>query len=195
MRLFSIIILTFIWGLVSYFLDKDILPSPIIVAESIKYHSSQELFFHISVTLFRVVTSFFLAMLIGSVIGIAMGRKKILDETEEILRERFHGNIRYSVIHHIEEDMENKLTAQSNLINNYSKNELCRKFNWDINKPIVIIFATDLTDGVFKVDWKIFKDFLTGLQETLNIIKEINAFTSFRRDGQFSVRDHNRNSK
>ena len=100
-------------------------------------------------------------------------RKKILDETEEILRERFHGNIRYSVIHHIEEDMENKLTAQSNLINNYSKNELCRKFNWDINKPIVIIFATDLTDGVFKVDWKIFKDFLTGLQETLNIIKEI----------------------
>jgi len=80
-RLFSIIILTFIWGLVSYFLDnKGILPSPIIVAESIKYHSSQELFFHISVTLFRVVTSFFLAMLIGSVIGIAMGRKKILDD-------------------------------------------------------------------------------------------------------------------
>ena len=55
-RLFSIIILTFIWGLVSYFLDKDILPSPITVAESIKYHSSQELFFHISVTLFRVAT-------------------------------------------------------------------------------------------------------------------------------------------
>ena len=79
-RLFSIIILTFIWGLVSYFLDKDILPSPITVAESIKYHSSQELFFHISVTLFRVATSFFLAMLIGSVIGIAMGRKKILDD-------------------------------------------------------------------------------------------------------------------
>ena len=100
-------------------------------------------------------------------------KKEISDTTEEILRERFHGNFKYSVVHHIEENMEHKFTAQSNLINNYSKNELCKKFDWDINKPIVIIFATDLTDGVFKVDWKIFKDSLTGLQETLNIIKEI----------------------
>ena len=80
-RLVSIIILTLIWGFISYFLnDKDMLPSPISVAESIAYHSSQELFFHISITLSRVFASFFLAMIIGSAIGIAMGRNKILDD-------------------------------------------------------------------------------------------------------------------
>tara|TARA_B100001013_G_C24569015_1_gene425764 strand:- start:234 stop:1049 length:816 start_codon:yes stop_codon:yes gene_type:complete len=80
-RLISIIALTLIWGLASSLLnDKDLLPSPIKVAESIKYHFSQELFFHISITLFRVFISFFLAIIIGSVIGIAMGRSKILDD-------------------------------------------------------------------------------------------------------------------
>ena len=56
----SIIVLTLIWGLASNLLnDEDLLPSPIKVAESIRYHFSQELFFHISITLYRVFISFF----------------------------------------------------------------------------------------------------------------------------------------
>ena len=62
---------------------------------------------------------------------------------------------------------------EEELNNNYSKKDLCNEFDWDTNKPIVVIFSSDLTDGVFKFNWKIFRDNLTGLKETLNIIKEI----------------------
>ena len=95
------------------------------------------------------------------------------NDVEYLMRERFKGNIKYMGDHEAEENMEHKFFGQKNLINNFTKGELCKKFNWDINKSIVIIFSNDLTDGVFKVKWKIFKDPLTGLKETINIIKEI----------------------
>ena len=80
-RLFSIIILILIWGIVAKILgDKIILPSPNDVVESIRYHASEDLFGHIYITLLRVFTAFFLAMIIGSAIGIIMGRKEKIDD-------------------------------------------------------------------------------------------------------------------
>ena len=76
-RFVSILLLIVIWGVVSKLVgDKVILPSPNDVLESIKYHASEDLFHHVYITLFRVFTAFFLAMIIGSAIGIVMGRKK-----------------------------------------------------------------------------------------------------------------------
>ena len=76
-RLASIFFLIILWEITSKIIDDQIiLPSPIDVIESIKYHASQDLFYHVYITLLRVVTAFFLAMTIGSVIGIAMGRNK-----------------------------------------------------------------------------------------------------------------------
>ena len=57
-----------------------ILPSPKEVAESIGYHASQDLHNHVIITLFRVAVAFFLAMIIGSGIGILMGRRKKIDD-------------------------------------------------------------------------------------------------------------------
>ena len=80
-RFVSILLLIVIWGVVSKLVgDKVILPSPNDVLESIKYHASEDLFHHVYITLFRVFTAFFLAMIIGSAIGIVMGRKKKLDD-------------------------------------------------------------------------------------------------------------------
>ena len=80
-RFISILLLIFIWEITSKIInDKIILPSPSNVLESIKYHASQDLFHHVYITLFRVFTAFFLAMIIGSAIGIVMGRKKKLDD-------------------------------------------------------------------------------------------------------------------
>ena len=98
---------------------------------------------------------------------------KIFDKTNEIIKKRFLNIQEYAVDHNIEEYMEHKFDVQENLNNNYSKKDLCNKFDWDTNKPIVVIFSTDLTDGVFRFDWRIFRDNLTGIKETLNIIKEI----------------------
>ena len=80
-RLASIFFLIIFWEITSKIIgDKIILPSPTDVIESIKYHASQDLFYHVYITLLRVVTAFFLAMTIGSVIGIAMGRNKKIDD-------------------------------------------------------------------------------------------------------------------
>lgn len=80
-RFISIIILIIIWGLFSHIInDEIILPSPSDVSESIKYHASEDLFSHVYITLARVFAAFFLAMIIGSAIGIVMGRKKKLDD-------------------------------------------------------------------------------------------------------------------
>ena len=95
------------------------------------------------------------------------------EKIDYLLKERFKGNITYSCDHDIAENMEHKFFDMGDLINNYTKEELCKKFNWNVDKPIVVIFSTDLTDGVFKFNWKIFKDNLTGLKKTLDIIKKI----------------------
>ena len=80
-RIISIFVLILIWEITSSLInDNIILPSPISVAESIKYHSTQDLFDHVIITLSRVFTAFFLAMIIGSAIGILMGRKKKFDD-------------------------------------------------------------------------------------------------------------------
>jgi len=100
-------------------------------------------------------------------------QNKIFVKTDEIMKKRFLNFKEYASDHNIEERMEHKFDVQENLNNNYSKKDLCNKFDWDTDKPIVVLFSNDLTDGVFKFDWKIFKDNLTGIRETLNIIKEI----------------------
>ena len=98
-RLGSIVVLILLWNIISAIIqDNDILPSPINVALSIHFLATQvsdseftlklfnlsfvvpELFFHVSITLYRVFASFILAMVLGTAIGIAMGRKKLLDD-------------------------------------------------------------------------------------------------------------------
>jgi hypothetical protein len=94
-------------------------------------------------------------------------------QVEDYMAERFKGNPAFSVDHNIAEDKLSNFEEEKNLVNNYTKSVLCKKFSWDINKPIVVIFANDMTDGVFKVDWKIFKDNWTGFLKTIEIIKEV----------------------
>ena len=80
-RFISIFFLILIWEIISRIVDDTIiLPSPSNVAESIKYHASQDLFHHVYITLLRVFVAFFLAMIIGSSIGIVMGIKKKIDD-------------------------------------------------------------------------------------------------------------------
>ena len=59
---------------------------------------------------------------------------------------------------------------------NYSKKELCKILNWDINKPIVTIFSHSLIDGNYRNGPRIFKDNLTWLRETLFNIQGIDKF-------------------
>ena len=54
-----------------------------------------------------------------------------------------------------------------------SREELCSSFNWDSSKPIVLVMSNMLTDGVFTNRWRIFRDNLIWLRETLTKITEV----------------------
>lgn len=76
LRLLSIVAFVAIWQLAAFLnKDADILPGPSRVLASLLEHASEgNLFFHLGMTLQRVAIAFLLAMLIGSAIGLLMGR-------------------------------------------------------------------------------------------------------------------------
>ena len=75
----------------------------------------------------------------------------------------------------IEEDVKSSKWAHRNK-KKYSKNDICKIFNWDVNKPIVLVFSHSLIDGNRSCGSRVFKDNLTWLRETLLGIKNIDKF-------------------
>ena len=69
-----------VWQVVATWLNDPILPSPIAVADKIVEHFNQgELLSHLGITLLRVFAAFFIAMAVGSIVGILMGASKTTD--------------------------------------------------------------------------------------------------------------------
>ena len=76
----SIALFGLIWQALASTLDSRALPDPMIVLQVFgQGMRSGELPYHVGVTLARVAVSFGLAMMIGSSIGLAMGRLKRTD--------------------------------------------------------------------------------------------------------------------
>lgn len=76
----SIALFGLIWQAFASALDSRALPDPMMVLQVFKRDMrSGELPYHVGVTLARVAVSFGLAMIIGSSIGLAMGRLKRID--------------------------------------------------------------------------------------------------------------------
>jgi NitT/TauT family transport system permease protein len=68
------------WQGVALVLDSTLLPSPVIVAGVFWLELvSGQLAYHLGTTLIRLIVSFAIAMLLGSAIGLALGRNKNLD--------------------------------------------------------------------------------------------------------------------
>lgn len=64
-----------LWQIIAMFLESPLLPTPVDVLVAMAHDiGSGELLYHLGVTLARVAVSFVVAMLIGTVIGIFMGR-------------------------------------------------------------------------------------------------------------------------
>jgi len=102
-------------------------------------------------------------------------RKIAVQKGEEIIKNRFLGISGYSVDHDVEEGVipifrEDDVGHYN--ANYFTKKEICEKFNWDEKKPIIMIFSVNLTDGIFTNSWRLYKDYLTWLRSTLNIIKD-----------------------
>src|SRR4030095_7535698 len=81
-RLLSLIVLLVIWQAAAFAVrDPALLPSPLLTFEAGYAELMRgELLFHVAITLARVAVAFTLAMLIGSAIGIVLGRSLVLDQ-------------------------------------------------------------------------------------------------------------------
>lgn len=77
----SVLALLICWYVAALIFGSRVLPGPVAVLSTMlaEFHSG-ELLHHIGATLSRVVASFLIAMGIGAVIGIAMGRRRRLDD-------------------------------------------------------------------------------------------------------------------
>ena len=62
----------------------------------------------------------------------------------------------------MEENNQHKFKYSSDLIDDYTKADICKKYGWDENKPIGVIFSIDLTDGIFTDSWAVSKITLAG---------------------------------
>ncbi len=74
-RVLSLVLFFLIWGVASFLVDDRSLPSPMGVAEKlVEYTRDGDLIETIAITLARVAVSFFIAMVVGTTLGILMGR-------------------------------------------------------------------------------------------------------------------------
>ncbi len=75
--LISFFALLALWMIVAALLQSRLFPGPLAVGDKlISEAASGELFYHVGVTLARVAVAFFLAMFVGSAIGILLGRAR-----------------------------------------------------------------------------------------------------------------------
>ncbi|PXX93525.1 ABC transporter permease [Marinobacter vulgaris] len=66
-----------VWAVVAWALNSPLLPTPLNVLDTLMQESaSGELWHHLGATLGRVVVAFILAMLLGTAIGVVMGRSR-----------------------------------------------------------------------------------------------------------------------
>jgi NitT/TauT family transport system permease protein len=76
----SLLALLVVWQVLAAYLNSNNLPTPLIVGNVFWQGClSGQIPFHLGVTLFRLVVSFTIAMLLGCAIGIVLGRNKKLD--------------------------------------------------------------------------------------------------------------------
>src|SRR5467141_3820329 len=80
LRLASLALLVIAWSLASFIAGEQMLPAPTtVLATLIAEARSGDLFFHLGVTLARVIVAFTIALAIGSTIGLLMGQMPLVD--------------------------------------------------------------------------------------------------------------------
>jgi hypothetical protein len=85
----------------------------------------------------------------------------------KIINDRFNGLKDVSNQDISQEAIKIKKSKQVNYFDKYDKKYVCKFFNWQLSRPIGIIMANDLTDGLFNHKWEIYRDNYIWLREVL----------------------------
>lgn len=68
-----------IWAVIAWLVQSRVLPGPADVWAAFRDEASRDYWYHMGATLLRVIAAFVLSMLIGSAIGLALGRSAAAD--------------------------------------------------------------------------------------------------------------------
>jgi len=86
LRIASVFALLLVWWLGSFWSSPEVLPGPLTVGETILQNlltpgpEGKSAYFHVGITLIRIVVAFTAAMLAGIAIGLAMGLRRIVEQ-------------------------------------------------------------------------------------------------------------------
>lgn len=84
LRVVSLLSILAAWLLLSRLMGPTVVPGPLETVQfAIKEHQSGQLWFHIGMTLWRVLLAFSITMVLGTVIGVLSGASKTLDRLLE----------------------------------------------------------------------------------------------------------------
>ena len=92
---------------------------------------------------------------------------KVIFYADKILRNRFENEKNNEI-----QDIRGADLAFKKKID-FTKNTLCEKFNWDMSKPIAVIFDHHYLDGIYDSDRLYYRDNLEWIKSTLSEIKNI----------------------
>lgn len=93
-----------------------------------------------------------------------------INNGNQIIQKRITGHKKFEV----DQDRSHEFKhIDQNKISDFTKNQLCEKFNWDNKLPIVMIFSNDFIDGIFTNSWNLYRDRILWLRATLDYIKDI----------------------
>ena len=93
-----------------------------------------------------------------------------LKQGKEIVEKRFTGKSRFNteLVTVIDTELHKlQKSKKVNLISDYNKIDICNIFSWDLKKPIGVILANDLTDGLFTSKKQIYLDNYIWLKRTI----------------------------
>ena len=77
LRIFSFLLIIVIWEVAALLVQSRVLPGTLVVLEIFWGELfSGEMLFHLGITLWRVILAFFIAMIVGTALGIIMGARK-----------------------------------------------------------------------------------------------------------------------
>ena len=71
-----------------------------------------------------------------------------------------------------------------------SKKEISNIYGWDDQKPIIGIFNHSFIDGVFEVEWKVFRDHLTWLRRTLKFIRDVKSVNWIIKEHPYAYKEN-----
>ena len=115
-------------------------------------------------------------------------KETALEESRKILQKKHEGDLSQDELLQAPKFTDQHFEPRNN--KKISKKEISKILGWDDQKPIIGIFNHSFIDGVFEIEWKIFRDHLTWLRKTLRYIRDIKSVNWIVKEHPYAYKEN-----